>query len=124
MLEKLKREYEAQYELYKKLAQIAKDQDGLEPPYNIYHLKKLALEREEIFEELALREVYLKKMKDEICKNLSLKEFNLSSLKNKFEGEELDSFAETLKTMGQLIKETEELEKNNEDKLKRFLKIR
>ncbi len=124
MLTKLKREYEAQYEAYKKLEQIAREQAGLEGLYNSYHMKELALAKEKILEELALREDYLRIMKNEICNNLSLEEFNLSSLKNKLEGEEFTYFAGILEKTGKLVKEIADLEKENEDNLKRFLKIR
>lgn len=122
MLEDLRKEYQAQLDAYIRLKALASRQSKLGTGKDLQALKEIAGQKEKIFEEISLRENYLTIIKKEICQILSIEEFNLSSLKNKQEGEEVELLGRLLQEIGQELKELEKIEAGNEEKLKKILK--
>ncbi|MDD4343671.1 MAG: hypothetical protein PHH19_04800, partial [Eubacteriales bacterium] len=81
LLYKIAESYRAQRDSYYKIAALAKKQGQIKDQKEITVFTEIASEKEQLFEEIAERNIYLKKAKEDIIKALKIEEFTISALR-------------------------------------------
>lgn len=123
LLKKMSKEYLLQRDAYYKIRDLTKGQLQIKSQKEINLFTDLAAQKDIVFEEIALRNEYLNKARSDIMKSLQLEEFTISTLREKLNTQVIDELLGALVETGDAIKDLEILEKENEENLKRILKI-
>ena len=123
LLKKISGSYLAQRDSYREIAIIVKKQSQIKSQKEIYIFTELAGEKEIIFQEIAERNNFLKKAKNDIAKSLKIEEFTISALKEKLQTPVIEELLNALKEAGDGIQELEIAEKENEENLKKILNL-
>lgn len=123
LLCKIAESYRGQRDSYYKIAALAKKQGQIKDQKEITVFTEIASEKEQLFEEIAERNIYLKKAKEDIIKALEIKEFTISALRENLDTPATNELLDVLVETGDAIKELEKSEKENEENLKKILKL-
>ncbi len=123
LLKKMSKEYLLQRDAYYKIRDLTEGQIQIKSQKDINLFTDLAAQKESVFEEIALRNEYLNKARSDIMKSLQLEEFTISTLREKLNTQVIDELLAALVETGEAIKDLEKLERENEENLKRILKI-
>lgn len=123
LLKKMSKEYLLQRDAYYRIRDLTKGQLQIKSQKEINLFTDLAAQKDIVFEEIALRNEYLNKARSDIMKSLQLEEFTISTLREKLNTQVIDELHGALVETGDAIKDLEKLEKENEENLKRILKI-
>jgi hypothetical protein len=123
LLYKIAESYRFQRDSYYKIAALTKQQSQIKDQKEISLFTEIASEKDKLFEEIAERNEYLKKAKEDILKALKIEEFTISALKENLNTPATNDLLNALVETGEAIKELENSEKENEDNLKRILKL-
>gem|GEM_PF-4574838 len=123
LIRKIIANYTAQGESYGKISALTKNQSKINNQQEISTFTEIASEKEVLFEEIAKRNEFLKKAKEDMIKVIGIDEFTISALKENINSPLIDELYEVLVKVGEDIKELELAERENEENLKRILKL-
>lgn len=123
LLYKIAESYRVQRDSYYKIAALAKKQGQIKDQKEITVFTEIASKKEQLFEEIAERNIYLKKAKEDIIKALKIEEFTISALRENLDTPATNELLDVLVETGDAIKELEKSEKENEENLKKILKL-
>lgn len=123
LLKKIADNYLAQRDSYQKITILVGKQSQIKNQKEINIFTELAREKEILFQEISERNEFLKKAKRDIVKNLNIEEFTISKLRDKLKTPVIEELLIALKEVGNGIQDLERAEKENEENLKRILKL-
>ena len=123
-LQRMNQGYEEQIPFYERMYAIALEQEitlQLEE-VNTDQLVELIARRQDLIGSLEELNGEITRLKGEVCIALGIKDFNISTLREKLTGPKVEDLAEVIGRLAQLLQKIKELDKTNEDTLRTHIR--